>query len=54
MASSASPIPEWLIIAPDFEGALEKRLKVRSDHLKGLSSDPETFWLWGGRFALSF
>lgn len=51
MASSSSPggaLQEWLVIAPDFEGALEKRLKVRDEHLGGLKADPEEFWLWGG------
>lgn len=53
MASSASTPPqEWLVIAPDFEGALEKRLAVRGEHLAGLKKDDESFWLWGGAFAL--
>ncbi|KAF1997528.1 hypothetical protein P154DRAFT_524732 [Amniculicola lignicola CBS 123094] len=42
------PILEWLVIAPDHENALEKRLAVRPTHLAGLKEDPETFWLWGG------
>jgi hypothetical protein len=50
MASSTAPLQEWLIIAPDFEGALEKRLAVRGEHLGGLKADPEDFWLWGGTF----
>ncbi|KAF2872547.1 hypothetical protein BDV95DRAFT_606148 [Massariosphaeria phaeospora] len=49
MASdAAAPIVEWLIIAPDHQGALQKRLGVRNDHLAGLKADPEEFWLWGG------
>ncbi|KAK7190815.1 hypothetical protein DPSP01_007915 [Paraphaeosphaeria sporulosa] len=48
MASSAAPLQEWLVIAPDFEGALEKRLAVRGEHLAGLKKDDESFWLWGG------
>lgn len=43
---------EWLVIAPDFEGALEKRLKVREEHLSGLKKDDESFWLWGGMLLL--
>ncbi|KAF2201998.1 hypothetical protein GQ43DRAFT_393060 [Delitschia confertaspora ATCC 74209] len=39
---------EWLVIAPDFNGALENRLKVRDQHIAGLKADPEDFWLWGG------
>jgi hypothetical protein len=48
--SSSAPLQEWLVIAPDFEGALEKRLKVRNEHLEGLKKDPEDFWLWGGMY----
>ncbi|KAF2262308.1 hypothetical protein CC78DRAFT_468301 [Lojkania enalia] len=48
MASSLAPLPEWLVIAPDHDGALQKRLAVREEHLGGLKKDPETFWLWGG------
>ncbi|KAF2018129.1 hypothetical protein BU24DRAFT_421129 [Aaosphaeria arxii CBS 175.79] len=45
---ASSTLQEWLVIAPDFEGALEKRLKVRNEHLGGLKADPDSFWLWGG------
>ncbi|KAJ4357924.1 uncharacterized protein N0V89_002501 [Didymosphaeria variabile] len=48
MASSTAPLQEWLVIAPDFEGVLNKRLAVRNEHLGGLKADPEDFWLWGG------
>ncbi|KAF2441859.1 hypothetical protein P171DRAFT_488293 [Karstenula rhodostoma CBS 690.94] len=48
MASSTAPLQEWLVIAPDFEGALEKRLAVRPEHISGLKADAEDFWLWGG------
>ncbi|PSN63933.1 hypothetical protein BS50DRAFT_576564 [Corynespora cassiicola Philippines] len=48
MASSSAPLQEWLVIAPDFDGALEKRLAVRPQHIDGLKADPDTFWLWGG------
>ncbi|KAF2117797.1 hypothetical protein BDV96DRAFT_570935 [Lophiotrema nucula] len=41
-------LQEWLVIAPDFEGALQKRLAIREEHLKGLKKDDESFWLWGG------
>jgi hypothetical protein len=55
-APTAAPLQEWMVIAPDFEGALEKRLKVRPDHIGGLKADRDDFWLWGGtsgRFPLS-
>ncbi|ORY10851.1 hypothetical protein BCR34DRAFT_566097 [Clohesyomyces aquaticus] len=48
MTSASAPLQEWLVIAPDFDGALQKRLSVRQEHLQGLGKDPETFWLWGG------
>ena len=48
MASSSAPLQEWLVILPDFEGALQKRIKVRQEHLAGLKEDDESFWLWGG------
>jgi hypothetical protein len=37
-------------MCPDFEGALQNRLSVREEHLKGLQGDREDFWLWGGTF----
>ncbi|KAL5405031.1 hypothetical protein PMIN03_008744 [Paraphaeosphaeria minitans] len=48
MASSTAPLQEWLVIVPDFEGALEKRLAVRGEHLTEVKKDDERFWLWGG------
>jgi hypothetical protein len=57
-ANTEAPLQEWFVIAPDFDGALEKRLKVRPDHIGGLKADREDFWLWGGTsspfFFLSF
>jgi uncharacterized protein YciI len=50
MASSSAAPQEWLVIAPDYEGSLQKRLAVRDQHLKGLKGDEESFWLWGGMF----
>lgn len=47
-AATPAAVQEWLVIAPDFEGALDKRLSVRTQHLSGLKADPESFWLWGG------
>jgi hypothetical protein len=47
-ATTEAPLQEWFVIAPDFDGALEKRLKVRPDHIGGLKADREDFWLWGG------
>jgi hypothetical protein len=53
MASSATtPLQEWLVIIPDYEGALQKRLQVRADHLGNMKKDPEGFWLWGGELVL--
>lgn len=40
---------EWLVIVPDHDGALQKRIAVRQEHLGGLKKDPEDFWLWGGK-----
>ena len=53
-APAAAPLQEWMVIAPDFEGALEKRLAVRPDHIGGLKADREDFWLWGGMFPFPF
>jgi hypothetical protein len=44
----AAPLQEWFVICPDFEGALDKRLAVRPDHIGGLKQDRDDFWLWGG------
>jgi hypothetical protein len=51
-ASVPAPLQEWFVICPDFDGALEKRVKVRPEHLKRLEQDREDFWLWGGMFLL--
>ncbi|KAF1358340.1 hypothetical protein EJ07DRAFT_125183 [Lizonia empirigonia] len=48
MASGSAPLQEWLVIVPDHEGALQKRIAIRQDHLGGLKKDDESFWLWGG------
>ncbi|KAL7273483.1 hypothetical protein RUND412_003658 [Rhizina undulata] len=40
---------EWICIIPDQEGALERRLKVRPDHLKGVKRlAAEGFFTFGG------
>ncbi|KAI1563349.1 hypothetical protein PtrEW13061_012053, partial [Pyrenophora tritici-repentis] len=44
-AAERAPLQEWFVICPDFDGVLEKRLKV---HLSRLKQDPDDFWLWGG------
>jgi hypothetical protein len=49
MASGAAPLQEWLVIMPDYVGALDKRLAARPKHLEGLKSDREDMWLWGGK-----
>ncbi|EUC27192.1 ycii domain protein [Pyrenophora tritici-repentis] len=47
-AAERAPLQEWFVICPDFDGVLEKRLKVRPEHLSRLKQDPDDFWLWGG------
>jgi len=54
MASTSAPPQEWLVIIPDHEGALQKRISVREQHLGGLKKDDEGFWLWGGTSSSSF
>ncbi|KAI9811659.1 MAG: hypothetical protein M1827_005408 [Pycnora praestabilis] len=40
---------EWIVILPDQDGALERRLRVRQDHLAGLKPAVEQgFWTFGG------
>ena len=51
MASNSAPLQEWLVIVPDHEGALQKRIAVRQEHLGGLKKDDDSFWLWGGMCA---
>jgi len=42
---------EWIVILPDHEGALETRMKVRPQHLNGLTPRVEDgFWKMGGAF----
>ncbi|KAM3069441.1 hypothetical protein ACMFMF_008658 [Clarireedia jacksonii] len=50
MASASAPEKiEWLVILPDQEGALERRLSVRPQHFEGLKSGSEAgFWKMGG------
>jgi hypothetical protein len=48
MASTSTPLQEWLVIIPDHAGALDKRIAARPKHLEGLKSDRENMWLWGG------
>jgi uncharacterized protein len=50
MATGTAPLQEWLVIIPDFAGALEKRMAARPKHLEGLKSDRDDMWLWGGAF----
>ncbi|KAF2840818.1 hypothetical protein M501DRAFT_930413 [Patellaria atrata CBS 101060] len=52
MADSPAPKKtEWLVILPDQEGGLERRLKVRQQHLSELPNGvDEDFWLFGGAF----
>ncbi|KAL2051582.1 hypothetical protein ABVK25_008244 [Lepraria finkii] len=40
---------EWIVIIPDHEGMLPKRMEVRPDHLKALTPSVESgFWKLGG------
>ncbi|KAG4029350.1 hypothetical protein MFRU_016g01040 [Monilinia fructicola] len=54
--SSAAATPaaekfEWLVILPDNEGALERRVSVRPKHFEGLKTGLESgFWKMGGAF----
>jgi hypothetical protein len=47
-SSNTAPLQEWLVIIPDFTGALDKRVAARPNHLEGLKSDRDDMWLWGG------
>ncbi|KAF1810218.1 hypothetical protein P152DRAFT_460726 [Eremomyces bilateralis CBS 781.70] len=48
-SSNASANNEWLVILPDQENALERRLEVRPKHFAGLKPGIESgFWLMGG------
>ncbi|KAF2100662.1 hypothetical protein NA57DRAFT_74262 [Rhizodiscina lignyota] len=45
----ASAKQEWLVIFPDHEGALKKRLEVRPKHIEAIVADGgKGFWLMGG------
>lgn len=48
MASTSASLQEWLVIIPDHQGALDKRIAARPKHLEGLKSDRDDMWLWGG------
>ncbi|GAB7351984.1 hypothetical protein MBLNU459_g2508t2 [Dothideomycetes sp. NU459] len=40
---------EFLIILPDQQGALERRMSVRTEHLKNVKDNASSgFWLFGG------
>ncbi|KAI9838402.1 MAG: hypothetical protein M1819_005671 [Sarea resinae] len=40
---------EFIVILPDKEGSLERRMKVRPDHLSAVSKQVEAgFWTFGG------
>ncbi|KAI9642908.1 hypothetical protein NHQ30_008642 [Ciborinia camelliae] len=48
-ATSAAEKIEWLVILPDNEGALERRLSVRPKHFEGLKTGLESgLWKMGG------
>jgi len=47
--SSTAPKIDWLVIVPDHEGVLEKRMAVRPNHLQALTKAVEEgFWKVGG------
>ncbi|KAI8934370.1 hypothetical protein NX059_009105 [Plenodomus lindquistii] len=48
MASGSAPLHEWLIIAPDQAGAIQKRIAARPKHLENIQKDKEGLWLMGG------
>ncbi|TGO35021.1 hypothetical protein BHYA_0173g00150 [Botrytis hyacinthi] len=53
MSSAAAPAEkfEWLVVLPDNEGALERRVSVRPKHFEGLKTGLESgFWKMGGAF----
>ncbi|KAJ8059847.1 hypothetical protein OCU04_011477 [Sclerotinia nivalis] len=56
MSSAAATTPaaekfEWLVVLPDNEGALERRVSVRPKHFEGLKTGLESgFWKMGGAF----
>lgn len=49
MSSSQPQKIDWLVIAPDKPGTLEKRMAVRSAHLSNISARADAgFWKLGG------
>ncbi|KAI9729904.1 MAG: hypothetical protein M1818_008344 [Claussenomyces sp. TS43310] len=47
--TSSAPKTDWLVIMPDREGVLDKRMSVRSDHFSNLIPRAEAgFWKLGG------
>ncbi|KAE9979642.1 hypothetical protein EG327_006940 [Venturia inaequalis] len=42
---------EWLVILPDREGVIERRMEVRPSHLANVQQDADSgFWLLGGAY----
>ncbi|TKA66303.1 hypothetical protein B0A49_06944 [Cryomyces minteri] len=52
MSSTSGPAKhEWICILPDHEGALERRMEVRPDHLKALAPNVDSgLILFGGGY----
>ncbi|OJD36831.1 ycii-related domain protein [Diplodia corticola] len=50
MATHGDQKCEWLVILPDQEGASQRRVELRPQHLSNLSKYPTDFWLFGGPF----
>ncbi|TID15692.1 Dimeric alpha-beta barrel [Venturia nashicola] len=51
MATSTGKKIEWLVILPDQQGAIERRMQVRPSHLANVKQDAHSgFWLLGGAF----
>ncbi|QDS76632.1 hypothetical protein FKW77_007947 [Venturia effusa] len=51
MATSSGKKMEWLVILPDQQDAIERRMEVRPTHLANVMPDAESgFWLLGGAY----
>ncbi|MDI1489012.1 MAG: hypothetical protein OHK93_008289 [Ramalina farinacea] len=48
-STDAQPMQEWLVIAPDVEGKLEERMRVRSQHFSDMMPQVDSgLWVDGG------
>lgn len=45
----SAPVVDWIVLVPDHENALPKRMKARPSHLKGLKPRIDSgIWVMGG------